>query len=159
MRYRIITVGRTKEPHFAEAAREYLKRLGPYARVELVEVPDRPVPEKGGEAALEEVRRQEGQAILKQVPPGWILVALDPRGRSISSEDLADYFSREALAGQSSLAFVIGGTLGLSPEVLAAASLRLSLSAMTFPHQLALVVLLEQLYRAARINGGEPYHK
>lgn len=158
MQYRIIATGRTREPHFAAAAGEYLKRLGPYARAQIIEVPDRPVPEKGGEAARAEVRRQEGSAILRQVPSGWTLVALDPGGRQMSSEELAGWLRQQGLAGRSSLAFVLGGTLGLSGEVLAAASLRLSLSAMTFPHQLALVVLLEQLYRAARISAGEPYH-
>lgn len=155
MRIAIIAVGKLKERFWADAVDEYLKRLRPYADVSVVEVPDRD-PGRGGEArALAE----EGDAILKAMPPGAHIIALDIAGRQRSSEQFADHLAALALDGRSSVVFVIGGSHGIASAVLGQAHERLSLGPMTLPHNLARVVLAEQLYRAFRINRGEPYHK
>ncbi|MGE5553228.1 MAG: 23S rRNA (pseudouridine(1915)-N(3))-methyltransferase RlmH [Betaproteobacteria bacterium] len=161
MQVRIVAVGTLREPHWQAAAREYLKRLQPYARVEVVEVKEEPLPELGLTAEEAAARRREGERILAILakPPRTHLVALDVQGQELSSEGLADYLAKSALEGQPSVAFVIGGASGLAPEVLTAANLRLSLSRLTLPHQLARVVLLEQLYRAFKIMRREPYHR
>ncbi|HSQ22756.1 MAG TPA: 23S rRNA (pseudouridine(1915)-N(3))-methyltransferase RlmH [Coriobacteriia bacterium] len=154
MRLTLVCVGRLKEPHWRDAAAEYLKRLGPYARVTVTEVPDRDVTadEAKGLAA-------EAVDVLHAIPDGATVVALDIGGRARSSEGFAEWLSAHGLAGRSHIVFVLGGAAGLHPDVLARADERLSLGPMTLPHQLARVVLLEQVYRAFRITRGEPYHR
>ncbi|MBN2847864.1 MAG: 23S rRNA (pseudouridine(1915)-N(3))-methyltransferase RlmH [Coriobacteriia bacterium] len=154
MRLTLVCVGRLKERHWRDAADEYLKRLGPYARVTVTEVPDRDVTadEAKGLAA-------EAADVLRALPEGATVVALDIGGRSLSSTGFAEWLSAHGLAGRSQIAFVLGGAAGLHPDVLARADERLSLGPMTLPHQLARVVLLEQIYRAFRIARGEPYHR
>ena len=154
MRLRIIAVGRLKERHWREAADEYLKRLGPYARVEVVEVPDRDV-------TADEARALEAEAadVLRAIPEGATVAVLEIGGRASSSEEFARWLEDLGTDGRPSVAFVIGGAAGLHPDVLARADVRLSLGALTLPHQLARVVLLEQIYRAFRITRGEPYHR
>jgi len=154
MRLTLVCVGRLKEPHWRDAAVEYLKRLGPYARVTVTEVHDRDVTadEAKGLAA-------EAADVLPAIPDGATVVALDISGRARSSEGFAEWLSAHALAGRSHIVFVLGGAAGLHPDVLARADERLSLGPMTLPHQLARVVLLEQVYRAFRITRGEPYHR
>ena len=152
----IIAVGRLKERHWREAADEYLKRLAPYADVQIAEVADRDVSrdESGALAA-------EGADVLRalQVAGSSHVVELDIGGRQTSSEGLAEWLADHALNGRSSIAFFIGGAGGLAPVVLARADERLSFGPMTLPHQMARVLLLEQLYRAFRIMRGEPYHR
>lgn len=154
MRVTLVAVGKLKEPHFRDAAEEYLKRLRPYATVDVVEVADRDV-------SRDEVRAlaEEGDGVIRAIPEGAYVVALDREGRALSSEGIAAWMDARALEGRSSLAFVIGGTAGLDSRVLDRADERLSLGEITLPHQLARVVLLEQLYRAFRISRGEPYHR
>ena len=154
MRLTIIAVGRLKERYWREAADEYLKRLGPYATVRVVEIDDR-------DSGRDETRAlaEEGADILRALPDGAHVVTLEIGGKQLSSEAFAARLEQLALDGRSSVAFVVGGSVGLSAEVLKRADERLSLGAMTFPHNLARVVLLEQVYRAFRINRGEPYHK
>ncbi|MDI6871804.1 MAG: 23S rRNA (pseudouridine(1915)-N(3))-methyltransferase RlmH [Bacillota bacterium] len=161
MQVRIVAVGTLREPHWRAAAREYLKRLQPYARVEVVEVKEEPLPEMGMAAEEAAARRREGERILTALakPPRAHVIALDVHGQELSSEELAEYLAKLSLEGQSSVAFVIGGASGLAPEVLTAADFRFSLSRLTLPHQLARVVLLEQLYRAFKIIRREPYHR
>lgn len=154
MRIRLIAVGKLKERHWREAAEEYLKRLAPYARVEVVEVPDRDVTANEAKAIA-----AEGSALLRALPASSRVVALDVTGEERSSEGLAAWLESFGTNGQSDLAFVVGGAGGLDPDVLARADERLSLGRITLPHQLARVVLLEQLYRAFRIIRGEPYHR
>jgi len=149
----VAAVGRLKEPYFRAAADEYLKRLRPYADVRVVEVPDQDLA-KG----VERARQAEAKGLLRALPDGAHVVVLDVRGKQRSSEELAARLEELALSGCSTVAFVVGGTAGLDERVLARADETLSLSAMTLPHQLARVVLLEQLYRAFRIIRGEPYH-
>lgn len=154
MRLDLVCVGRLKERHWREAAGEYLKRLGPYARVTVTEVPDRDV-------TADEARALEAEAagILKALPEDAVVVALEIGGRARTSEEMADWLESLGTSGRSRVAFVVGGAAGLHPEVLARAEERLSLGPLTLPHQLARVVLLEQLYRAFRIIKGEPYHR
>lgn len=154
MRITIIAVGRLKEAHWRDAAAEYLKRLRPYATVEIVEVPDRDVTADERAAV-----RAEGEAVLRAIPDGAQVVVLDIGGKQLSSEGFSAWLELAGIEGRSSIAFVIGGAAGLDPAVLAKADERLSLGPMTLPHQLARVVLLEQVYRAFRIMRGEPYHR
>jgi 23S rRNA (pseudouridine1915-N3)-methyltransferase len=155
MRITVISVGRLKEQYWRDAAAEYLKRLTAYADVRVVEVGDVD-PGRGGEArALAE----EGTAVLKAIPDGAHVIALEITGRQLTSEQFSERIAQLGLEGRSSLAFVIGGSVGLSGDVLSRADERLSFGAVTLPHNLARIVLLEQVYRAFRIARGEPYHK
>lgn len=154
MRLALVAVGRLKERFWREAAEEYLTRLGPYADVRVIEIADRD-PSRGIDRALAE----EGDDILKALPAGAHVVALEIDGRQLSSQALSERLEQLALDGRSSVAFVVGGSHGLSSAVLSRADDRLSLGPMTLPHNLARIVLLEQLYRAFKISRGEPYHK
>ena len=140
-------------------ADEYLKRLGRYGRYEEIELPDLPEPGEGSASLEEKVKTREGEAILARIKPGDRVIALTIGGKARSSEDLAKHLQELKIAGCGRLVFVIGGSLGLGENVLARADEELSMSAMTFPHQLARVMLLEQLYRAEKISAGERYHK
>lgn len=159
MKLRIICVGRLKENFYRDAVNEFLKRLSRYAEVELVELADEKAPEKLSSAELEGIRLSEGRRILEKLREGDTVIALDIPGKQLSSTELAEKLSGWMLEGRSRLAFVIGGSNGLSAEVLSRADFRLSFSKMTFSHQIFRVMLLEQLYRAFKINAGEPYHK
>lgn len=150
----VVAVGRLKERHWREAADEYLKRLGPYATVRIAEIADRDLSRDEAAAVA-----AEGADTLRALPAAVHVVALDRGGKQLSSEEFSEWIAAHGLAGRSSIAFVLGGAAGLAPDVLARADERLSLGAMTLPHQLARVVLLEQLYRAFRIMRGEPYHR
>lgn len=161
MRIRLVTVGRVKERYLQEGIREYLKRLGPYARVEVVTVPDEPIPEGAAPAQEEQVKQREGERILRVLGQGGQehVVVLDGRGKNLSSEELAAFLSERALHGEPNLAFVVGGSLGLAREVLERADTLLSLGRMTFLHQMVPLIVLEQIYRGFKINRGEKYHK
>nr|WP_206701385.1 23S rRNA (pseudouridine(1915)-N(3))-methyltransferase RlmH [Cytobacillus firmus] len=138
---------------------EYLKRLSAYAKMDIIEVPDEKAPEELSETEMIQVKQKEGERILAKIHPDAHVIALAIEGKMKSSEELADTLDKLATYGKSKIAFVIGGSLGLSQEVLQRADEKLSFSKMTFPHQLMKLILLEQIYRAFRINRGEPYHK
>nr|WP_254179121.1 MULTISPECIES: 23S rRNA (pseudouridine(1915)-N(3))-methyltransferase RlmH [Cytobacillus] len=138
---------------------EYLKRLSAYAKMDIIEVPDEKAPEELSETEMIQVKQKEGERILAKIHPDAHVIALAIEGKMKSSEELADNLDKLATYGKSKIAFVIGGSLGLSQEVLQRADDKLSFSKMTFPHQLMKLILLEQVYRAFRINRGEPYHK
>ncbi|BFT76146.1 23S rRNA (pseudouridine(1915)-N(3))-methyltransferase RlmH [Paenibacillus sp. P36] len=138
---------------------EYVKRLGPYAKVQMIEVPDEKAPENMSAAEEQQVRDREGARLLTALRPDVYVVALAIDGEMWSSEQLAASLDKLATYGRSQVAFVIGGSLGLSSELLRRADMRLSFGRMTLPHQLMRLVLVEQIYRAMRINRGEPYHK
>ncbi|MGA2160901.1 MAG: 23S rRNA (pseudouridine(1915)-N(3))-methyltransferase RlmH [Methanoregula sp.] len=159
MQVRIIAVGKIKERFLTEGIAEYEKRLTPYLKLAIVEVADekRGVHSSAGQEQL--VKDREGDRILAAIPEGAYVVALDVRGKEMSSEALAARMHDWQLAGTNPVAMIIGGDLGLSDAVLARAALRLSISPMTFTHQMVRMILLEQIYRACRINSGEPYHK
>ena len=156
----ILCVGKMKEKPYRQMADEYLKRLSRYGRYEETEIPDLPEPASGTSEALEEqLKTKEGEAILAKIRPGDRVIAMTIGGKRRSSEELAKHLEALKTGGTSHLVFVIGGSLGLGRNVLARADEELSMSPMTFPHQLARVMLLEQLYRAEKISAGERYHK
>ncbi|MCX7694233.1 MAG: 23S rRNA (pseudouridine(1915)-N(3))-methyltransferase RlmH [Caloramator sp.] len=159
MNITIISVGKLKEKYLKEGINEYLKRLSKYAKIDIVEVPDEKAPENLSKKEEDMVKEREGQGILKYIKDNMYVVVLDIKGKQLSSEELADFLSQRALLGESNIAFVIGGSLGLSQSVLNRANYKLSFSKMTFPHQLMRLILLEQIYRGFRIINGEPYHK
>ena len=159
MKITVVCVGKLKEKFFADGVEEYKKRLGRYAKIEIAEVADEKAPENLSIAEEEQVKAKEGEKILKKIPDDAFVVALCIDGKMLSSEELADFFEKKTVSGVSSIAFVIGGSLGLSKAVIDRADYKLSFSKMTFPHQLMRVVLLEQIYRGYRILNGEPYHK
>ncbi|MDZ4655608.1 MAG: 23S rRNA (pseudouridine(1915)-N(3))-methyltransferase RlmH [Coriobacteriia bacterium] len=154
MKVSVIAVGRLKERHWREAAEEYVKRLRPYATLEISEVPDRDVTRNEAGAVAE-----EGADVMRAIPDAAHVIALDIGGTLRSSTAISERLAALGLEGRSTVAFVLGGAAGLAPEVLARADERLSLGRITLPHQLARVVLLEQLYRAFRIMRNEPYHR
>jgi len=159
MQVRIIAVGKIKERFLSEGIAEYTKRLGPYLKLVITEIPEE---HRGARASAGQehlAREKEGERILAAIPEHAFVVALDPRGTGVSSMDLAARLHDWQLSGPGTIAFVIGGDLGLSDTVLQRAGFRLSLSSMTFTHPMARLILVEQLYRACRINSGEPYHK
>ncbi len=159
MNITIITVGKLKERYFKEAVEEYSTRLSKYCKLDIIEVPDEKAPENLSPAQELIVIQKEGQGILKHLKEDTYMIALAIQGNQLSSEGLADFINDLGIKGRSSIAFVIGGSLGLSYEVLKRADFKLSFSPMTFPHQLMRVILLEQVYRGFRIIKGEPYHK
>jgi 23S rRNA (pseudouridine1915-N3)-methyltransferase len=157
-RRRILAVGGLKESYLRAAQAEYFKRLQPYFRLELVEVPDAHCPEHAGAALEEQTRLKEAEALRKRLLPKEYIVALDPQGRELDTQELAEFLRQRELAGEA-LAFLIGGSHGLAAGLRKEAKLVLSFSKLTFPHQLFRIILLEQLYRCAKINRGETYHK
>lgn len=159
MNITIITVGKLKERYFREAVEEYSTRLSKYCRLEIVEVPDEKAPENLSPAQELMVIQKEGQGILKHIKEDTYTIALAIQGKQLSSVGLSNFINDLGIKGRSNIAFIIGGSLGLSSEVLKRADFRLSFSPMTFPHQLMRVILLEQVYRGFRIIKGEPYHK
>lgn len=154
----VICVGSLKEDWQKQGTNEYLKRLTRYGKYEIIEVPDEGEPDKPSEALNAAVMDKEGKGILKHIKPTDFVVALCIEGKSLSSTELAEATRSWELSGKR-VVLVIGGSLGLSKEVTARADYKLSFSKMTFPHPLMRVILMEQLYRAARINAGERYHK
>ncbi|MGI6128513.1 MAG: 23S rRNA (pseudouridine(1915)-N(3))-methyltransferase RlmH [bacterium] len=158
LQIRILTLGKTRTNFIAAGNREYLKRLQPYARTELVILPAAKVPARLSTATINAIKDQEAQIILAAMKPSEYLIALSEEGQQFTSVKLASQLEKLAAQGHSRLALAIGGTLGLSPVVLQRAGLVLSLSRLTFTHELARLILLEQLYRACKINANEPYH-
>jgi 23S rRNA (pseudouridine1915-N3)-methyltransferase len=159
MQVRVIAVGKIKEKFLQDGIAEYEKRLRPYVKLQVVEIPEEKRPASTSPATEAAAKEKEGERILAALAENSYVIALDVKGQSWSSEELAASFSERELSGQNQLAFVIGGDLGLAPAVLARSNLRLSLSKMTFTHPMARLLLLEQVYRAFRILRGEPYHK
>lgn len=156
----LICIGKCSTRCFAEGVAEYEKRLGAFARFQIVELPEETVQEKNASpAVIEKALEKEGKAILAAVRKGAAIVALCVEGRQLSSEELADYLAQRAGSGAGDVAFVIGSSHGLAPAVKQAAALRFSMGRITMPHQLARLVLTEQIYRACTINAGMKYHK
>ena len=159
MKITLIAVGKIKERYFEDAIREYSKRLSRYCRLEIIQVADEKTPDGASEALEEQIKEKEGRRILDQIREGAYVIALAVEGKQLDSLELAARMERLAVEGKSQLVFLIGGSLGLSKEVMRRADFALSFSAMTFPRQLMRVILLEQIYRSFRIRAGEPYHK
>ncbi|MBQ7656178.1 MAG: 23S rRNA (pseudouridine(1915)-N(3))-methyltransferase RlmH [Clostridia bacterium] len=154
----IVCVGRLKEKYFSGAAEEYTKRLSRYGRFEIIELPDLPEPANASDADRRQVMEKEGESILSRLKSNDYVIAMCIDGPQLTSEAFAGKIAANDQRG-TRLVFVIGGSLGLSPAVVKRADEKLSLSKMTFPHQLARVLLLEQIYRGCKINAGEKYHK
>ena len=158
MNIALVCVGRLKERCWREAAAEYEKRLSRFGRFETIELPDLPEPANSSPAIERQIRQKEGEAILAKIREDDVLIALCIEGKQLDSVQLSKKLGELGASGRR-VVFVIGGSLGLSEAVVARAQLRLSFSPMTFPHQLARVMLCEQLYRAFSINAGTKYHK
>lgn len=159
MKIEVISVGKVREKYIKLGIDEFKKRLQPYCTLVLTEVSDEQAPENLSPKELTMVKQKEGERILAKVKQDAYVIALDIKGVNWSSEQLAEEVEQLSFQGKSNITFIIGGSNGLSPEVLARANDRLSFSKMTFPHQLMKLILLEQVYRAFRIMRGEPYHK
>lgn len=159
MNITITAVGKLKEKYLKQGIQEYAKRLQPYAKLAIIEVPDEKAPESLSAAEEEQVKKAEGERLLAKIPRDAHVIALAIEGDMHTSEKFAKTLDNLATYGKSKVVFVIGGSLGLSDEVLKRADQQLSFSKMTFPHQLMRLILVEQVYRAFRINRGEPYHR
>lgn len=159
MKITIISVGKIKEKFYIEAIKEYSKRLSRYCTLKEITVSDEKAPENLSDKEIEQTKDKEGEKILKNIKDSSFVIAMCIDGNHLSSEVLASYIKDLGVKGKSDLTFIIGGSLGLSKNILSRADYKISFSKMTFPHQLFKVLLLEQIYRSFRINNGEPYHK
>ena len=158
-RVTILCVGKLKEKFYMEAAAEYAKRLSRFCKLEITELPEERLPESPSPAQIEVALSKEADAIRGKLPPSALIIAMCVEGKQRSSEELARLMADSASRGESHLVFLIGGSFGLHPSVKALAAVKLSMSPMTFPHHLARVMLLEQIYRGYQINAGSRYHK
>ncbi len=159
MNITIIAVGKIKEKYLVNAINEYKKRLNRYCKINIIEVPDEKAPENLTEKQMEQVRKIEGQSILKYIKDRVYVIVLDIQGKMLPSEAFSDKLQTLGVQGHGHIFLIIGGSLGLSDEVKKRSDFKLSFSPMTFPHQLMRLILLEQIYRAFKIIKGEPYHK
>ena len=159
MNITIITVGKIKEKYLRDAIEEYSKRLGRYCKLDIVELVDEKTPDNASEKEEEVIKEKEGQGILNKIKDNMFVIAMDLGGKQLTSEEFAGYIDNLGVTGNPNIAFVIGGSLGISKSVLAISNYKLCFSKMTFPHQLFRGMLLEQIYRGFRIIKGEPYHK
>ncbi len=155
----VISVGKIKEKYLTMAIDEYSKRLSKYCKLSFIQVQDEKTPDNVSETVNNKIKEIEGERILKNIKDSAYVIALAIEGKQLSSEQLASTLDNLAVTGKSDIVFVIGGSLGLSSQVLSRADYLLSFSKMTFPHQLMKVILLEQIYRSYRIIKNEPYHK
>ena len=155
----LICVGKLKERFYTEAVAEYAKRLGRFCSLDIIELPESRLPDDPSPAQIRQALETEAALIRAKLPKGAAVIAMCIEGKTLSSPQLADRMARFAVGGASSLVFLIGGSVGLDESIKAQADLRLSMSPMTFPHHLARVMLLEQIYRAYQINAGTKYHK
>ncbi|MEG1500921.1 MAG: 23S rRNA (pseudouridine(1915)-N(3))-methyltransferase RlmH [Clostridiales bacterium] len=159
MRITIIALGKLKEKYLQDGIQEYLKRLTPWAKMEIIQLADEKIPNNGSQGEIEKIKEKEGQRILASLPANCYHIALDIKGENLASEALAAKIADLTVNGYSHLVFSIGGSLGLSPQVTESADFLLSFGKMTFPHQLMRLILAEQIYRVFKINRGESYHK
>lgn len=159
MKITVITVGKIKEKYLKDAIAEYSKRLSKYCKLEIIEVSDEKTPDSASEVVEMQIRDKEGDRILKYIKDDMYVITLEIAGKMLTSEELAEKIENLGIQGKSSIAFIIGGSIGLGNKILKRSDYALSFSKMTFPHQLMRVILLEQIYRSYRIISGEPYHK
>lgn len=158
MKITIVAVGKIKEKYLTMGIGEFVKRLTPYCRLSIIEVDEERMPDNPSDAEKLKVLFKEGERMLKHVKEGTHLIVLDVVGKLASSEELAEKISNLGISGKSDITFIIGGAFGLSPDIVKAAHERLSFSKMTFTHQMIRLLLVEQVYRAFKINRGEKYH-
>jgi 23S rRNA (pseudouridine1915-N3)-methyltransferase len=156
---KIVSVGKVRETYLQEGIQEYVKRLKSYVHLEFAEVADLTIPSHAGQKQLEQIKGRESESIRGRLKAADYVVLLDRCGENVSSEGLAAFIDERAIQGHSRIAFVIGGSLGVDEEMRRRADWRWSFSALTFPHQLMRLMLLEQIYRACKIRANEVYHK
>ncbi|HOQ00394.1 MAG TPA: 23S rRNA (pseudouridine(1915)-N(3))-methyltransferase RlmH [Acetivibrio clariflavus] len=159
MKLTVVAVGKLKEKYLKEGINEYSKRLSRFCELQVIEVEDEQAPENLSVSQEEQVKRREAERIIKRVKEGSVLIVLDLKGKKLSSEEFSDKLNSFFISGKSHITFVIGGSLGLDEELVRKADFSLSLSDMTFPHQLARLILVEQIFRAFKILNNETYHK
>ena len=159
LRVNIICIGKLKEKYLKDAVSEYAKRLQGYCKFAVTELDEEKAPDGPSDSAIENILKAEGKRILSKIDRSDMVIAMCIEGRQMPSQKLAQFIANAAVSGTSTIDFIIGGSWGLSDEVKQRAVLKLSMSEMTFPHQLARVMLCEQLYRAFSINAGTKYHK
>ena len=159
MKITVICVGKSNEKFYTDAVKEYAKRLSRYCKLDIIEVADEKTVENASENVDLMIKRKEGDRILKNVSDDSYVIAMAIEGKMMTTVELSEKINDLAISGRSSITFIIGGSLGLAPEVMARADYKLSFSKMTFPHMLFRVMLLEQIYRSFRIINHEPYHK
>ncbi|WP_125154146.1 23S rRNA (pseudouridine(1915)-N(3))-methyltransferase RlmH [Clostridium rectalis] len=159
MNISIICVGKLKEKYLKQAIDEYSKRLSRYCKLEIIELPDEKTPDNASYKEELQIKDKEGNMILNKIKNNSYVIAMDLSGKELNSEEFSGFISNLGIIGESNLFFVIGGSLGLSQQVIKRANYKICSSKMTFPHQLFRVMLLEQIYRAFKIMKGEPYHK
>ena len=158
-RVTVLCVGKLKEKFYIAAAAEYVKRLQRHCKLELIELPEQRLPDDPSPAEIQKALRTEGDAIRERLPKGGAVIALCIEGRPCSSEELSRRMAEFGVQGKTQLTFLIGGSVGLDEDLKRQADWRLSMSPMTFPHHMARIMLLEQIYRAYQIAGGTKYHK
>lgn len=158
MNITIICAGKIKEKYFTAAIDEYKKRLSRFANIEIIEIPDEKIPDNASEKEEEQIKEKEGRAMLSKIKPNSYVVSMCIEGKQLASDELAQKISSISMQ-TSRIVFIIGGSLGLSEEVKSRSDLRLSFGKITLPHQLMRVIMLEQIYRAFKINNNEAYHK
>lgn len=159
MKIRILTVGRLKEKYLVAGIKEYEKRLNGYAKIEMIEVADEPIPERASENVEMMIKEKEASRLLDKIKKDDYVIVLDLHGKQIDSVQFAKHIENCMIQGKSTIDFVIGGSLGLGTSLLARADFRLCFSLMTFPHQLMKLILIEQVYRCFKIMKNETYHK
>ena len=158
-RVTVLCVGKLKEKFYIDAAAEYVKRLQRHCKLELIELPEQRLPDDPSSAEIQKALRTEGDAIRERLPKGGAVIALCIEGRPCSSQELSRRMAEFGVQGKTQLTFLIGGSVGLDEDLKRQADWRLSMSPMTFPHHMARIMLLEQIYRAYQIAGGTKYHK
>ena len=158
-RVTVLCVGKLKEKFYIDAAAEYVKRLQRHCKLELIELPEQRLPDDPSPAEIQKALRTEGDAIRERLPKGGAVIALCIEGRPCSSQELTRRMAEFGVQGKTQLTFLIGGSVGLDEDLKRQADWRLSMSPMTFPHHMARIMLLEQIYRAYQIAGGTKYHK
>ena len=159
MRISIVCVGKVKEKFYRDAIEEFIKRLSRYCKLEILEVADEKTPDQTSEVENIQIKNKDGERILKNIRDDAYVICLCIDGKTLDSVELAQKIETLGVSGTSHICFIIGGSLGLSEQVIKRADYKLSFSKMTFPHQLMRVILLEQIYRSYRIINKEPYHK
>ncbi len=159
MKINIYCIGRLKESYWVNACNEYIKRINPYAHIEVIEINDLPIKENASKKEEEEIKNKEGRKVLAKLNPSSYLVALDLNAKQYDSIEFAFHLDKMFVSSKSTINFVIGGSLGLSEEIKHRANESICFGKATYPHQLVRIILLEQLYRSFRILNHEPYHK
>lgn len=159
MKVRILTIGKLKEKYLVNGINEYVKRLNAYCKVEMVEVPDEPIPDNASENVENIIKDKEADKIVSKIKDDEYVIVLDLHGKEIDSVTFSKHIENCMIQGKSTITFVIGGSLGLGKSLLQRANYRLCFSQMTFPHQLMKLILVEQIYRAYKIMRRETYHK